>query len=207
VAAEALHVENSRIFINTKRSAAFGEIVGSLVPNGVLVGLGSIEGKRHWAGDSDGEESSSSDPGWPFGAQAVEVEVDQQTGVVSVLRVVSAHDVGKAINPMAVEGQIEGGVIMGVGFALQEGFVFEEGRVCNPNFADYKIPTSRDIPKIVPIIVEKPYDCEPFGAKGVGEVSLFGIAPAIANAVANATGARIKDLPMTSEKVLEQLRQ
>ena len=95
---------------------------------------------------------------------------------------------------------------MGIGFALQEGFIFEEGRLANSNFADYKIPTSMDVPKVLPIIVEKPYASEPFGAKGVGEVSLFGIAPAIANAVANATGVRIKDLPMTAEKILDQLK-
>jgi CO/xanthine dehydrogenase Mo-binding subunit len=96
---------------------------------------------------------------------------------------------------------------MGIGFALHEGLLFEEGRVSNPSFADYKILTTRDIPQILPIIVEKPYASEPFGAKGVGEVSLFGIAPAIANAIAHATGVRIKDLPMTSQKILEHLKQ
>jgi CO/xanthine dehydrogenase Mo-binding subunit len=201
-----LKLANGKIIDGVKRSICLTEVVRSLVPEGVIVGLGSIEGKRHWAGDSDGKDGSSSDPGWPFGAQAVEVEVDQQTGVVKVLRVISAHDVGKAINPRAVEGQIEGGVVMGIGFALQEELLFEEGRVTNSNFADYKIPTSRDIPKITPIIVEKPYASEPFGAKGVGEVSLFGMAPAIANAIANATGVRIRELPITPEKLLEQLK-
>jgi CO/xanthine dehydrogenase Mo-binding subunit len=206
VPADALQTANGKVMINAKRTIGFDEIVDSLAPNGVILGQGAIEGKRHWAGDPDSEDGSLSDPGWPFGAQAVEVEVDRQTGVIKILRVVSAHDVGRAINPRAVEGQIEGGVIMGIGFALQEGFIFEEGRLANANFADYKIPTSRDIPKVLPIIVEKPYASEPFGAKGVGEVSLFGIAPAIANAVANATGVRIKDLPMTPEKILDQLK-
>ena len=207
VPAPELQLANTTVTTNGKQPITFKEIVSSLVAEGVILGQGSIEGKRHWAGDSDGDDSSSSDPGWPFGAQAVEVEVDRQTGVIKILRVISAHDVGKAINPMAVAGQIEGGVIMGIGFALHEGLLFEEGRVSNPSFADYKILTTRDIPRILPIIVEKPYASEPFGAKGVGEVSLFGIAPAIANALAHATGVRIKDLPMTSEKILEHLKQ
>ena len=144
--------------------------------------------------------------GWPFGAQAVEVEVDEETGRVKVLRVASTHDVGKAINPVMVSGQIEG-IVMGLGYALYEELLFDDGKVTNPTFADYKIPTACDVPKVIPIIVEKPYPSEPFGAKGVGEVALFGIAPALANAISRAIGVRIKELSITPEKIFEGLKQ
>ncbi|HMF51651.1 MAG TPA: molybdopterin cofactor-binding domain-containing protein, partial [Candidatus Saccharimonadales bacterium] len=144
-------------------------------------------------------------PGWPFGAQAVEVAVDRETGVIKLIRVASAHDVGRAINPLAVTGQIEGGILMGLGYALSEGLLFDDGKIINASFADYKIPTVRDIPDATPIIVEKNYHSEPYGAKGVGEMSVFGIAPAVASAIAHVTGVRIKELPISAEKVLEQL--
>jgi CO/xanthine dehydrogenase Mo-binding subunit len=170
-----------------------------------IVGLGSIESKRLWAGDGSGDGKGFAAPGWPFGAQAVEVEVDRETGVVKLIRVASAHDVGKAINPVALTSQIQGGIMMGLGYALWEGLLFEDGRIANASFADYKIPTCRDIPTAVPIIVEKNYAAEPSGAKGVGEMAVFGIAPALANAIARTVGVRIKELPMSAEKLLEQI--
>jgi len=171
-----------------------------------IVGLGSIESKRLWAGDASGDGKGFVAPGWPFGAQAVEVEVDRETGVVKLIRVASAHDVGKAINPMALTSQVQGGIMMGLGYALWEGLLFEEGKIANASFADYKIATARDIPTAVPIIVEKNYAAEPYGAKGVGEMAVFGIAPALANAVARTVGVRIKELPMSAEKLLEQIK-
>jgi xanthine dehydrogenase molybdenum-binding subunit len=134
------------------------------------------------------------------------VAVDKETGVIKLVRVASAHDVGQALNPLAVTGQIQGGIMMGLGYAMTEELIFDGGKVINASFADYKIPTVRDIPAATPIIVEKAYDSEPYGAKGVGEMSVFGIAPAIANAVARATGIRIKDLPLSAEKLLKQLK-
>ena len=169
------------------------------------MGVGASQSKRLWAEDASKQAKDSSAPGWPFGAQAVEVAVDRETGVIKLIRVASSHDVGKAINPLAVTGQIQGGIMMGLGYALSEGLVFEDGRIMNASFADYKIPTMRDIPAAESIIVEKAYASEPYGAKGVGEMSVFGIAPAIANAIARATGVRIKELPMSAEKLLEQL--
>jgi CO/xanthine dehydrogenase Mo-binding subunit len=115
--------------------------------------------------------------------------------------------VGKAINPMALTSQIQGGIMMGLGYALWEGLLFEEGRITNASFTDYKIATARDIPNAVPIIVEKNYAAEPYGAKGVGEMAVFGIAPALANAVARVVGVRIKDLPMSAEKLLAHIKQ
>jgi CO/xanthine dehydrogenase Mo-binding subunit len=191
--------------VKTKgRSMTFAEVIErSHVTE--IVGVGSIESKRLWAGDASGDGKGFTAPGWPFGAQVVEVEVDRETGVVKLMRVASAHDVGKAINPMALTSQVQGGIMMGLGYALWEGLLFEEGKIANASFADYKIPTARDIPAAIPIIVEKNYAAEPYGAKGVGEMAVFGIAPAIANAVARAVGVRIKDLPISAEKLLEQL--
>jgi carbon-monoxide dehydrogenase large subunit len=172
-----------------------------------IVGVGASQSKRLWAEDASKQTRDASAPGWPFGAQAVEVAVDRETGVIKLIRVASAHDVGRAINPLAVTSQIEGGIMMGFGYALSEGLLFDEGKITNASFADYKIPTMRDIPAATPIIVEKNYDSEPYGAKGVGEMSVFGIAPAVANAVARLTGVRITDLPMSAEKLREHLKE
>ena len=144
--------------------------------------------------------------GYIFAAQAAEVEVDVETGKVKLIRCASAHDVGHAIHPQNVEGQIEGGFVQGIGYALSEEIVFDGGKVINPSFADYKIPMAMDIPPITPIIVEACDETGPFGAKGVGEPGLVGVAPAIANAIYDAVGVRIKDLPITPEKVLDALK-
>lgn len=141
-----------------------------------------------------------------FATQAVELKVDAETGEVTVLKIAAAHDVGRAINPMAVEGQIHGGVSMGLGYALYEELVVEEGKVLNPNFADYALPTVLDMPPIEPIIIETDDPAGPFGAKGMAEPACIPTAPAIANAVYDAVGVRIRDLPITPEKVLRALR-
>ena len=142
-----------------------------------------------------------------FATQAVEVEVDTQTGEVRVLKIAAAHDVGRAINPMAVEGQIHGGVSMGLGYGLYEELVVREGHVLNPNFADYALPTALDMPEIDTIIIETDDPAGPFGAKGMAEPACIPTAPAIANAVYDAVGVRIKDLPITPEKVLKALKE
>jgi xanthine dehydrogenase molybdenum-binding subunit len=140
-----------------------------------------------------------------FGAQAVEVEVDLETGQVRPLRIVAAHDIGRAINPMAVEGQIEGGIHMGLGYALTEEVLVKEGQVLNPNFLDYRLHTAADMPEIESIIVETDDPEGPFGAKGVGEMGANAIAAAVANAVYDAIGVRITSLPITAERVLGAL--
>ncbi|MBF0546017.1 MAG: xanthine dehydrogenase family protein [Candidatus Riflebacteria bacterium] len=133
-----------------------------------------------------------------------EVEVDSETGVVKVTKITSAHDMGKAINPQQVEGQIQGGALQGVGYATTEEIRHDKnGRMLNDAFATYILPTFEDGPEIVPIIVEHAYDQGPFGAKGFGEVPLMGIAPAIANAVFNATGKRVRIIPIKPEILLE----
>lgn len=141
-----------------------------------------------------------------FGAQVVEVEVDEVTGRTRVLEGWSAHDVGRAVNRQAVEGQIQGGFVMGLGYALQEELVVKDGRVETDSFGSYKIPAPADVPaRIHPIIIENPEPSHPLGVKGIGEPPLLGVAPAVANAVENATGVRVRSLPITGERVLSGL--
>jgi CO/xanthine dehydrogenase Mo-binding subunit len=144
-------------------------------------------------------------PDFTFGAQAVEVAVDTETGQITVSKSIAAHDVGRAINPLAVEGQIQGGSTQGLGYALMEEFVVEKGITQTPSLSEYLIPTSVDFPTTEVVILESGTGVGPFGAKGIGEPALTPAAPAVANAVADAIGVRIYDLPITPEKVLEAL--
>ncbi len=139
---------------------------------------------------------------YAFATHLAEVEVDTETGKVRVIRVVASHDVGRAIHPKNVAGQIIGGVAMGVGFALMEEYVPGE----TVSFVNYLIPTSKDIPEVIPILVEENEPSGPFGAKGVGEPALIPCAPAILNAIADAIGERIYQLPANLERVLEAVR-
>ncbi|MBT3224541.1 MAG: xanthine dehydrogenase family protein molybdopterin-binding subunit, partial [Proteobacteria bacterium] len=150
------------------------------------------------------DECSQGDAYWPygFGAQGVEVTVDTMSGKVTVDKVIVAQDVGRAVNPKLVEGQIRGAVAMGIGFALFEEYRVEEGFPLDNNFDTYRLPTCTDMPPCEVIIIEEPAPDGPFGAKGVGEPPILATAPAIANAVANALGVRIRQLPLTPERVL-----
>jgi putative selenate reductase molybdopterin-binding subunit len=144
----------------------------------------------------------------PFAAVFTEVEVDVETGKVKVLELVTAVDCGVAINPDACIGQIEGGATQGLGYALLEELQFDEkGRLLNPNFGDYKIFNALDMPKLTSILVESYEPHGPFGAKAVAEIPIDGPAPAICNAIFNATGVRLRELPFTSEKVLAGIKQ
>ncbi len=143
---------------------------------------------------------------YTYVAQAVEVEVDTETGQVRVLRVVSAHDVGKAINPDLVVGQIEGAVVQAQGYVIQENFITQGGKVLTDQFSTYLIPTIWDIPeKVDSVIVEIPVEIGPWGAKGVGELPYLPLAPAITAAIRDATGAWIDEFPLTPERVLRAL--
>ncbi|HEY3209982.1 MAG TPA: xanthine dehydrogenase family protein molybdopterin-binding subunit [Actinomycetota bacterium] len=143
-----------------------------------------------------------------FAAQFAEVEVDLETGGVRVTRLVAAQDVGKAINPTIVEGQIQGAVHQGLGYALTEDLVIdpETGTVLNGSFMDYRVLTSADGPLVETIVVEQGDPTGPFGAKGAGEPSIILTAPAVANAILHATGASVRKLPMTPERVLAAIR-
>jgi len=145
-------------------------------------------------------------PAYPFGAHVAEVEVDRETGRVEVINYVAANDVGKAINPLLVRGQIEGGVVQGMGYALSEKLILQEGRIVYKNLLDYKIPTIADMPTIIPVIVEEEDPNGPFGAKSVGEAAIDPVASAICNAIYNAIGVRITRLPVTSESLLEAIK-
>ncbi len=144
-------------------------------------------------------------PTFSFGAQVVEVDVDSETGLVKVEKIVTAHDCGRALNPMAVEGQVEGCIQMGLGYALSEQVVVADGRTLNANFLDYKMPGALDMPEceLFPVEVLEPRG--PFGAKETGEGPVSATAPAIADAVWHATGFRAKTLPITPERLLDGL--
>ncbi|MDP6620139.1 MAG: molybdopterin-dependent oxidoreductase, partial [Nitrospinota bacterium] len=208
-----VHEKTVRIKGSPQRALPYRDLgaISHWVKGGPILGKGSFL-----------VEGQSVDPkravlhGFPFGAMTafifgvhiVEVEVDTETGEVSVVRAVAAHDVGRAINPAVVEGQIEGGFAQGLGYTLMEDLVTDGGQTINPSFIDYKIPSVLDVPEeMIPIIVEEPDPAGPFGAKGVGEPGLVATAPAVANAIYDAVGVRIHDLPITPEKVLAALEE
>ncbi|MBU2497616.1 MAG: xanthine dehydrogenase family protein molybdopterin-binding subunit [Proteobacteria bacterium] len=191
------------------------EARGAVRPATCLPEGGEILGKATFWGHPSEEDPETGQGkrltiSYCYGAQAAEVEIDTETGIVKVLRFCSAFDVGRAINPKLCEVQMEGGAGMGIGSALYEGFVFSrKGQILNPNFTDYRIPSSMEVPSgpnMKSIIVEAPHSEGPFGAKGMGEAPMNPAAPAIANAIFNAIGIRLKDLPMTPERVLNAIK-
>ncbi len=145
----------------------------------------------------------------PFGTQFAEVEVDTETGEVDVIKMVAAHDVGRAVNPKSVEGQLEGGISMGIGYALSEELQLdpETGQSINANFLDYKIMRSADMPELEIILVEPVDPVSVYGVKGIGEMAAIPTAPAVRNAIYNATGAKVFELPLTPENVLKVLKE
>jgi CO/xanthine dehydrogenase Mo-binding subunit len=139
--------------------------------------------------------------------QAAEVEVDTETGHVNVLRIISANDVGKAVNPQIVEGQIQGGAIQAFGWATIENFIMRDGIVLTPNFSTYLIPTALDVPaEFEALIIEAPLEIGPWGVNGLGEMPFLSVAAAILDAVRDATGVLFDSIPLTPEKVLAGLR-
>ena len=139
-----------------------------------------------------------------FSCHGVKVRVDRETGQVKILRYVAAQDVGTAINPLGLEGNIQGGVVQGIGMALTEGYVFgEDGRLLNPNLTSYLLPTPVDVPDIETILVEGYPATGPYRAKGVGELPVLAPPAAIANAIDRAVGARVTRLPITPERLRE----
>ena len=147
-------------------------------------------------------------PNFAYGyvAEAVEVEVDTETGRLHVRRVVCANDVGRAINPRLVEGQIEGGVVQALGWATMENFVTRQGQPLSDNFSTYLLPTSLDVPdEVVSLIIETPDPRGPWGVRGMGEMPFIPLAPALVAAVHDATGVWFDQLPLTPERVLSKL--
>lgn len=206
--AEALGVETGWVFAKTDpaRRVSFEEAVlwaaedrAHLAAQGFFLAPDSTWDAKTGLGDAYYVYSWS--------ANVAEVAVDVRTGEVEVLRFVSVHDIGRAVNPQQAEGQIQGGVVQGIGYALYEDLVAKDGVFERPNFSGFIIPTALDVPPITPIIVEHPYAAGPFGAKGLGEPPLIGAAPAIANAIRDAVGVRLREIPMTPERVLRAIEE
>lgn len=171
------------------------------MPGGELIGRGTYRGERGRA------PLGGVAPFWEVGMAAAEVEVDEATGEVRVLRYVSLADIGKAINPPQCEAQEEGAAVMGLGHTFFEQMVYEGGQLLNPTLLEYRIPTMEDLPgELRSLLVENGDGPGPYGAKGIGESGLMPTSPAVANAIAAATGVRLKDLPLTPERVLHALR-
>jgi CO/xanthine dehydrogenase Mo-binding subunit len=141
-----------------------------------------------------------------FGCQVAEVEVDTVTGEVQVLGVWAVHDVGRAVNPQGVEGQIEGGIVQALGQGLMEDYKLDKGHTSTSGFAKYILPTSLDVPQVTSVILEDPDPIGPLGVKGIGEPAMIPTIPAVMNAIYDAVGVRITALPATPEKVLEAIR-
>ena len=152
-------------------------------------------------------ETGQGAPYWPytFNACGVELEVDTLTGQINILDAVFAQDVGRAVNPHLVEGQMDGGFAMALGYALFEDLKLERGQIKNNKFSRYLIPTAMDMIDVKNIIVEDPESTAPYGAKGIGEPVMIPVAPAILNAIYDATGVRVKDLPATPERLRKLL--
>jgi putative selenate reductase molybdopterin-binding subunit len=142
-----------------------------------------------------------------FCAQIAEVEVEEDTGEVTLKTFTTAHDVGTILNPISHQGQIEGAVMQGIGYALMEELQYDEGRVSTLSFGEYKIPTMGDIPELRTVLVpSESGGPTPYGGKSIGEQPIGAVAPAIVNAVLDATGVSITELPVTAEKVYRALR-
>jgi CO/xanthine dehydrogenase Mo-binding subunit len=164
---------------------------------GTLVGDGQV---KTLVKDEFGEKSTSAF--WFLAAGAAEVEVDLDTGKFKLIKYATAVDVGKAINPLGCRQQLAGAAITGIGQAMFEEIAYDNGQLINPNLVDYVLPSLGDMPPVIdPICVEVPDRNGPFGAKGIGESALIPVAPAIANAIYDAVGVRIKDLPIKAEKI------
>ncbi len=207
VAPEALDMAESRVFVieEPERAMTLRELSAICAAEGIhrseLALFRAPFAERPDPNDIKGRVF----PDFTYGAQAVEVAVDTETGEVTILKSIGAHDVGQAINAAAVAGQIEGASVMGHGYALSEAMLFDGGRLVTPSLSEYLIPTVEDMPHVEAIILESRSGLGPFGAKGIGEAGLAPVAPAVANAVADAIGVRIFELPITAEKVVAAL--
>jgi carbon-monoxide dehydrogenase large subunit len=190
------------------RRLPYGKVIA-----GFYGGPGTILGKgvfntRPMYRSMDPETGQSERPSifWMYAAAGAEVEVDPETGEVTVMRLVAAGDAGKAINPLACEQQIEGSAVMGLGMAVMEELVWDGGRTLNPTFLDYKLPTTVDMPATEALIVESGHPEGPYGAKGIGEPAVAPVPAAVGNAVLDAAGVQVHDLPIRAEKVYRSLR-
>jgi CO/xanthine dehydrogenase Mo-binding subunit/aerobic-type carbon monoxide dehydrogenase small subunit (CoxS/CutS family) len=189
------------------------QVDGHSIPLGDVVALMRAEGREphilyeYWApATSPLGTGGKMHFAYSFAAQAAEVQVNIQTGEVEVLRVIAANDVGHALNPLGLQGQVEGGIVMGIGNALTEHFIVEEGKVITDHLSRYRIPSIVQAPEIISLVVEHPTADGPYGAKGVGEIVSIPTTPAITNAIYNAVGVRVDRLPVDQEKIISSLK-
>jgi CO/xanthine dehydrogenase Mo-binding subunit len=202
--ASDLEMREEAVVASTGQRVALGAVMKECARRGVS--RSHLAVYHAPAGDPvDLEHGGRVFPDYTFGAHAVEIEVDTETGAVRVLRHVACHDVGRAINPQSVEGQIQGGAVMGVGYGLMEEVALDHGVNLSTLFATYLIPTSMDVPDVEPLIIESGEGKGPFGARGIGEPPIGPPAAAIANAIEDAIGVRITELPITPERVARAL--
>jgi carbon-monoxide dehydrogenase large subunit len=185
------------------RQLAYGQVIAKFYGGpGTILGKGVFNTKPFYDPmDPDTGQSSRPSIFWMYAAIGIEVEVDPDTGQVRVTRMASAADAGKAINPLACVQQIDGSAVMGLGMAVMEEVVFDGGRTLNPTFLDYKLPTTLDVPASDVIVVESGHAEGPYGAKGIGESAIAPVPAAVGNAVFDAVGVQVKDLPIRAEKV------
>ena len=190
--------------VDTNFRESMAEAIDHVKKRGV-VPVGSANFVAHHTGLSPVDGSGTPWQAYVFGCQVAEVEVDTVTGEVQVLGVWAAHDVGRAVNPRGVEGQIEGGIVQALGQGLMEDYKLSQGHTTTPGFAKYILPTSLDVPHVTSIIVEDRDPIGPLGVKGIGEPAMVPTIPAVMNAIYDAIGIRITSLPASPERILEAL--
>jgi 4-hydroxybenzoyl-CoA reductase subunit alpha len=205
---ERIDIQKNRVFdvANTNTGLPWYEVAARCFSeNGPLIGRGSYSPPEGLGGNFKGATVGTS-PAYSFVACVCEVEVDTETGKVKVVKFTDAHDVGTPINPMAVEGQAEGAIVMMLGETLLEEMLFnDKGEILNPNLHDYLLPTAKDVPPIESSTVDSYEPHGPFGAKEVGEGATLPVIGAIANAIYDAIGIQVKELPISAEKILKEL--
>lgn len=206
VAPDQLHAANGEVFAESTNHRISMEEAVRLAKSRGLVPVGSASFGTDTTGLDPVDGAGKPWQAYVFGCQVAEVEVDTVTGEVQVLGVWAAHDVGRAVNPKGVEGQIEGGIVQALGQGLMEDYKLENGHTSTSGFAKYILPTSLDVPRVNSIIVEDPDPIGPLGVKGIGEPAMVPTIPAIMNAIYDAVGVRITALPATPEKVLMAIR-
>jgi len=211
-----LEVEDGRVFVagDKERGLDYKDVVmGYMFPNGNSIG-GPVIGRGSYVAEGLTNLDPETGQGlpalnWTYGAHAVEIEVDVATGDIEIVKIVSAFDVGRVINEDLCRGQVRGGVVQGLGTSLIEQYIYDKnGNLLNDSLTDYKIPTAKDIPReMIQILIETPHDKGPFGARGIAEHPMISVPSAVANALFNATGVRIRELPLSPERVCLALRQ
>lgn len=202
---ESIRTGNRQVWAEgSNHKLTMTEAVDKLKKRGVVI-VGSAAFTAQHTGLDPEDGSGTPWQAYVFGCQVAEVEVDTVTGEVQVLGIWAAHDVGRAVNPRGVEGQIEGAVVQAVGQGLMEDYRLVDGKTTTPGFAKYILPTALDVPQVTSIIIEDRDPLGPLGVKGIGEPAMVPTVPAIMNAIHDAIGIRIRSLPATPEKILAGL--